>query len=111
MGHPEAFGSIALPTRWLVDAPRAQRHGARLHRLGRWLLAGDPLADEVVTALAELPARARNDMLDRALHHGVAAVAGAPPALVRLCAHVEHVPFWFDRERADRGGGVFLRTG
>ena len=99
------------PSRYVrLDAAR-ERYGSRVDRLGEFLLKGDPLADAVVDALAEYPAPVRQSMVDRALNEGIAAVPEAPDALRALFAQLDHVPFWVDAERLERGGAAFLRSG
>ncbi len=91
------------PTRFLqVEAsPRAARLA---HFLGRV----DPLADDFVAQL---------DGLSRpAQEHAIAAlfapsVAGLSAAATRLSESLREVPFWFEPERANRGGAVVLRGG
>jgi hypothetical protein len=100
-----------FPTRWVRLEEARAVHGPRVDRLGRFLWVGDPLADEAASALAELPPVARNALVERAIAGGRHAAPDMPSALARLIDHCEHVPFWFDSARADRGGAAILRSG
>lgn len=100
---------MQLPTRYTHTAEARLRFGEKVDRLGPFLLRGDPLADDAADVLAGLPTPAREALLARLLREG--ARADAPEALRRLFAQLDHVPFWLDRERADRGGQAFLRSG
>jgi hypothetical protein len=94
-----------------IDAARA-RFGERAERIAAFFSEGDALGDAAVLALRELPGG--RALLTRALQHGIASLRGAdapPPALQQLFEQLEHVPFWVDRERCQRGGKVFLRCG
>lgn len=97
------------PARYVnLDAAR-RRFGERVDRLGRLFFAGDPLADEASEALSALPAGEREALLERALREGCR--EGDPAALRALLGACEHVPFWVDFARCDRGGAVFLSSG
>lgn len=101
---------MQLPTRYTNLGEARRLHGEKADRLGPFLLRGDPLADDAAEVLAGLSAEAREALLARLLREG-AAVPDAPAALRRLFGQLDHVPFWLDRQRADRGGEVFLRSG
>jgi hypothetical protein len=102
---------MKFPSRYVNLAAARRRHGDRVDRFGAFLTVGDPLADAAVDALATLPRLARDALLDRALAEGVDAVPEAPEALRALFAQLDHVPYWFDPARADRGGRAFLESG
>ena len=104
-------GVTQLPSRYQPHAGIERRFGARVRRLGSMLVEGDPLADAVVTSLASLPHTQRAALIDTALRSGIDAVPEAPAALRALFAQLDTVPFWFDPQRADRGGAVLLRAG
>jgi hypothetical protein len=93
-----------------VSEARA-RHAERTDRLGDCLSIGDPLADAVVDALAQLSKDERARLIDTALDRGLEALNDAPPALAALFESLDRVPFWVDFERANRGGNAFLRSG
>ncbi len=99
------------PTRYVnLEAARA-KYGDRVDRFGAFLMRGDPLADEAADALAALDRDAREALVDRALREGIAAVPEAPGALVALFAQLDHVPYWVDFARCERGAGVFTGAG
>jgi hypothetical protein len=100
-----------FPTRYVRLEQARERYGSRVDRFGAFLMEGDPLADAVVEALAAFPAPARQAMVDRALLDGIDAVPEAPDALRALFAQLDHIPFWVDLARLDRGGRAFLRAG
>ena len=102
---------MEFPTRYVKLAEARRRYGDRVDRFGRFLLAGDPLADAAVDALAPLARGERDALVDRCLALGVDAVPDAPEALRALFAQLDHVPFWVDFERVDRGGRAFLEAG
>lgn len=77
----------------------------------RFVREGDPLADSVVGAFANLADGRGRQMLDAAIQHGIDAVPDAPPALQALFAQLDHVPFWVDWDTMERGGIPFRRTG
>jgi hypothetical protein len=90
------------------DAAR-QRYGERADQYRAYLFRTDPLADAVVSTLAELPQGRR--LLDTALNHGIDATPDATPTLRALFAQFDEVPFWVDWDQLDLGGAVFLRSG
>jgi hypothetical protein len=102
---------MKFPSRYVRLEQARERFGSRVDRFGAFLTAGDPLADAAVEALAAYPTAARQSMVDRALDAGIDAVPEAPEALRALFAQLDHVPFWVDLERLDRGGRAFLRAG
>ena len=91
-----------------TDAAR-QRYGERADQYRAYLFRTDPLADAVVSTLAELPQGRR--LLDTALNHGIDATPDAPPTLRDLFVQLDEVPFWVDWDQLDLGGAVFLRSG
>lgn len=99
------------PTRYVNLDDARRRHGDRVDRFARFFSLGDPLADAVVTELAALPRPAREALIDRCLSEGISRVADAPPSLVALFEELDHVPFWVDFERIERGGEAFLEAG
>jgi hypothetical protein len=88
-----------------------QKFGERADKFARFLYQTDPLADALIAAFTELPAGKGYRMLQTALDQGIDAVADAPPALQRLFAQLDDVPFWVDWDQLDLGGAVFLRSG
>lgn len=102
---------VRYPTRFIPDPRVRGRFHGRLDRLASFLWAGDPLADDAVEALAGMEVAARGALVERGLTHGADAVPDAAPAVRAFFAELWRVPLWFDRERANRGGEVFLRAG
>ena len=100
-----------LPTRHSPTSKIRQSYGARVDRLGAMLLEGDSLADATVAVLAGMSRAERDALIDTALDRGMGAIDHPPDALVQLFKQLEHVPFWFNAERANRGGEVLLRSG
>ncbi|WP_394823090.1 oxygenase MpaB family protein [Pendulispora albinea] len=66
--------------------------------LQKALLEGDPLADDLVACMDELPAGEGRRMFELALEHGIDAVPGSPKALARFFAHLDRVPAWVEPE-------------
>jgi len=100
-----------FPTRYVNLGAARLRHGERVDRFGAFLTQGDPPADAAIDALASLPRAHRDALVDRCLSLGIAHVPEAPPALTAFFHLVEHVPFWVDFDRVERGGRAFLRSG
>lgn len=106
--------AVAAPTlpRRVQRLDEARRlYGSRADLYASFYREGDPLADDVVAAFEELPPGAGQQMLERALAHGIASVPEAPPALTRLFAQLDDVPRWVDWERMHRGARAYMRPG
>lgn len=102
---------MKFPSRYVhLDAAR-RRHGDRVDRFGAFLTVGDGAADAALDALADRPRLERDALFDRCLTSGVGSVPDAPDAVRALFASVDHVPYWVDRARLDRGGRAFLESG
>lgn len=102
---------MTFPTRYVnLDSARL-RHGDRVDRFGAFLRRTDPLADAAVESLAPVPRGERDALVDRCLSLGIAHVKEATPELRALFESLEHVPFWVEFNRVDRGGRAFLRSG
>lgn len=98
----------------LVGLPRARaRFGTRAERLAVFFSESDPLADAAVLALKTLSGTQGQGraLLEQALEHGIASAPQAPAAVIALFEQLEHVPFWLDLARCDRGGQLFFRCG
>lgn len=107
VGLPRQAG--AVPSAYKNLEAAQQKHGDRARKYVELLGQGDPLADAVVEAFATLPEDCWRPMLEAALNRGIEAVPDAPEALRKFFAHVDHVPFWVDREQCNLGGATFLR--
>jgi hypothetical protein len=102
---------MTFPTRFVeLDAAR-RRHGDRVERFGALFCEGDPLADAVVRELAPLPRAERDALIERCLQHGVTHAGDVPASVVALFEELDHVPFWVDFQRLERGAEVVLRAG
>lgn len=74
--------------------------------LGRGLMQGDPLADELVAWMQATGMRPAWALVNQAIEAGVAAIPDAPPALRAFFDHVERLPGWVDEQRLVRGAQV-----
>lgn len=79
--------------------------------LQRFLNAGDPLADDVVSAFGQMPSGRGRRYLLQALSEGIDMVPDAPEPLHALFKQLDEVPFWVDWSTLDRGGQLVRRTG
>lgn len=109
--HYSDVVQMAYPTRLSGLAAARERYGERVDRLAVQYMASDTVADRVVTALAEHPEQDALRWVERACVEGMDRVPEAPLALIELMRHVQHVPFWVDFDRCERGGAVFYRSG
>lgn len=100
-----------IPSRYTnLEAARA-RFGDRVDRLAPFLLRTDPLADEAVAAMAELPPGQGFAFLEQMLERGDSAGAAAPPALRTFVAEASRVPAWVDWPTIEHAGEVLYRGG
>jgi hypothetical protein len=104
-----ALESSMFPTRFSRLPEARARFGDRVDRLGAFLGRVDPLADDVVAAIAGTPGGWR--LFEEAARQGVERVVGAPVSFRALFDQVEHVPVWVDWDAVDRGGEALLRAG
>jgi hypothetical protein len=79
--------------------------------LGRDLLVGDPLADDLVAWMVTTGTKETRPMVDQATAHGIATVPDAPQELRRFFETVEADPPWLDRERINRAPDAFALAG
>jgi hypothetical protein len=100
-----------IPAR-VADLPRARaRMGERVASLVTFLDRVDPLADDVVATIEELPHGVGWRFVERASAHGIASCPDAPASLRALFSQIEETPVWADRETLDRAGGILIRSG
>ncbi len=97
-------------TQWLPPALARRIFGAPLApTAAEWsaleaaLMRGDPAMDGLVAWMFEERPRERKAQFERALAHGIGAVARAPEPLGRFFAVVESDPPWLDRELVAAG--------
>ena len=100
-----------LPTRYRPTHAIRERYADRVDRLAAFLTEGDHLADAAVEALSQMQGPVRHSFVDTALARGIDTMPEAPEAMRAFFAAIEHVPYWFDRERGHRGGEVLLKAG
>ncbi len=96
------------PTRFTNAAEALHRYGAKADRFGRFMLAGDPVADTLAAELLQGGSRAP---FERALAKGIGAVPDASPALRAFFAEVDHVPDWVNPHLLRVGARTYQRTG
>lgn len=92
------------------DAARAKL-GDRVDRLAPYLLAVDPLADDVVAAIEAMPKGQGWHMFNEAAARGIAHVASAPESFRAFFTQTERLPPWVDGKTIDHGGDAFMRAG
>ncbi len=109
--QPDPRPISTFPSRYANLAEARRRFGARVDRVGPWLLRVDESADRVVDAMEHVGHRQGWAMLERALARGIAAVDSPPDALRAFFAELDDVPPWLDEDVLDRGGRLFLRAG
>ena len=100
-----------IPARFDNPLAARARYGDRVDRLAPFLLAVDPLADAVVTAIEAMPQGLGWQMFTDAAAHGIAHVPNAPEPFRAFFDQVERIPAWLDWKTIDRGGDVLMRAG
>ena len=80
-------------------------------QLGRDLMVGDPLADDLVEWMVATGTAEARPLVDRATAHGIASVENAPKPLRRFFEVVETDPPWLERERLRRAPDAFALAG
>ena len=100
-----------IPAR-VVDLPRARtRLGERAARFVSFLDRVDPLADEVVATIEELPHGVGWRFVEQASAHGIALCPKAPASIKGLFSQIEQTPVWVDFKTLDRAGNLLIRGG
>src|SRR5690606_8072229 len=79
--------------------------------VGRYLYEVDTLADDVVSALREMPRGQGFKLFEQALERGIRHVPQAPAELRRFFETVEQVPVFVDWDVVNLGGEVLFRAG
>lgn len=85
--------------------------GEQWEQIGRDLLVGDPLADDLVEWMVATGTRQTRTLFDQACAHGIAAVDDAPEPLRKFFEVVEQDPPWLDRARLRRAPDAFALAG
>ena len=102
----------AATRRFLNKQEACRRFPAhKVEDLDAHILKTDSLADRVVDGFAQLPGGRGWKLLEQALVSGIDAVPDAPPELVALFEHVDHVPDWVDWDQLERGAIAYWRSG
>lgn len=96
------------PRRLHRAAEAERKFGDLPRRLVPYFDRSDPLADQVVEALATLPPPERQSVIEAALGGDF---ARAPAPLKELVERARTVPPWLDWQRLERANEVFLRPG
>ena len=86
-----------------------RRFGGVADAYARYQLRGDPLADDVVAAIARDPRV--GEQVDRALADGMARVPDAAPEVRELFAALDATPPWVDPVTANLGALTYQRIG
>jgi hypothetical protein len=117
MNTPERHGihihtarKIASPILLTIkDKAAAEPNSVEWRELGKQLLCGDPLADDVAAWLAT--SEGRWSVIEHALKGSTEDVSSLPPELQAFihCAH--QLPDWLDEEALSRGCAVVARSG
>lgn len=107
-GRPLGIGGAGAIAKVLRIAPP---DAAQWEQLGRDLLVGDPLSDDLAEWMVGHGVKQARVLFDRACAHGIAAVPEAPEALRRFFEVVEADPPWLDRQRIRRAPYAFALAG
>jgi hypothetical protein len=83
----------------------------QLDAFRRFATVGDPLADDLVAEMRQLPAGQGRRLFEHAVEHGIASVDDPPPALAAFFAQVESVPVWVDHDKLELAARAMTRTG
>ncbi|HET8707288.1 MAG TPA: oxygenase MpaB family protein, partial [Pseudomonadales bacterium] len=98
------LGRVLIREKTKVDEAHIKRYQAALYQ-------GDPLADNLVLAMKEMPAGAGRKMFNQALDNGIETIENPPPAFVEFFKQIDTVPLWFNRALANQGCRAAMRSG
>ena len=117
MNTPERHGihihtarKIASPILLTIkDKAAAEPNSVEWRELGKQLLCGDPLADDVAAWLAT--SEGRWSVIEHALKGSAEDVSSLPPELQAFIHYAHQLPDWLDEEALSRGCAVVARSG
>ena len=99
-----------FPTRYSNRAEARRRFGDDADRYASFYLVGDPVADELASAIQRDGTAARSQF-ETALAHGLPQTRGASPELKRFFERANEVPPWVDFEELELGALAYQRFG
>ena len=110
--HPPMFAAFpfSLGLR-LLSGGDVRATPAQLAAFRRFAQVGDPLADDLVAAMRELPSGEGRRLFELALERGIDVVADAPEAMCAFFAQADEVPYWLDRDQLELAARVTGRAG
>src|SRR5690242_24543 len=114
---PHRHGADVTTGRRMAAGLRSFIHGdpeptpERWEALGRGLLQGDPLADDVAAWVADVGMATAHPTIERALRAGIATVPEAPVSLRSLLQACEVRPDPVDDDLVRQGARFFQRAG
>ncbi|ORB60361.1 hypothetical protein BST43_02070 [Mycobacteroides saopaulense] len=94
----------------LLDGVGARPTEAQLATFRRYALMGDPLADDLVEAMSDLPKGIGRKQFEDALEHGLAWVEDPLPELVAFIEDAESTPYWVDFRKIRRAQRALRNT-
>ncbi len=117
MNTPERHGihihtarKIASPILLTIkDKAAAEPNSVEWRELGKQLLCGDPLADDVAAWLAT--SEGRWSVIEHALKGSAEDASSLPPELQAFVHYANQLPDWLDEEALSRGCAVVARSG
>lgn len=110
--HPPLFRAFPfnIATR-LMAGGDVRATPAQLAAFRRFATIGDPVADDLVAEMRDLPPGEGRRLFNQALDHGIETIDDPPPALRAYFAAIESVPVWVDHDRLALGARTMTRTG
>ncbi|WP_225724647.1 MULTISPECIES: oxygenase MpaB family protein [unclassified Nocardia] len=93
-----------------IDVRPTPADTPRTRMMADHLWQGDEAMDGVVTAFRRIGTARGRRMFDRALDHGIDAIADPPPELVTLFEQLDNPPDWFDPELWEYGRRLWLNV-
>lgn len=93
-----------------LDLTGARPSEAQLETFRSYTKMGDPLAEDLVTAMRMLPNGLGRKQFDDALNDGIETVTDPLPELVAFFKEVERVPYWVDFAKIERAQRAVRNT-